>query len=127
MGWETVKIGEEQLGRNIPSVSIGHKRLSMNVAACDLINQKKENFQYVQFMTDRQRPGVVAMRFWKYENSDCVPLSRKEDKTGKPVGGLEVVNANLLKSLFGKIADSNSTTKFKVHLEGNYVMVIDRE
>ena len=127
MSWETVKIGEEQLGRNIPSVSIGHKRLSMNVAACELINQKKEKFQYVQFLTDKQRPGVVAMRFWKFENDDCVPLSQKEDKTGKTVGGLEVVNANLLKSLFGKISEENTVTKFKVHLEGNYVMVIDRD
>ena len=129
MAWEAVKIGEEQLGRNIPSVSIGHKRLSLNIAACDLVNQKKENFTHVQFYTDKDNPTAVAMRFWKdARNEYCVPLKQKE-LNGKAVGGVEVVNANLMKSIFGDVADKNTVTHYRVHLEGKdkYLMVIELE
>ncbi len=127
MAWEAVKIGEEQLGRNIPAVSIGHKRLSLNIAACELINQKKENFAYVQFYTDKDNPTAVAMRFWKdARNEYCVPLKQKE-VNGKSVGGVEVANANLVKSIFGDVADKKTVTHYRVHMEDKYLMVIELE
>ena len=127
MAWEAVKIGEEQLGRNIPAVSIGHQRLALNIAACELINQKKENFTHVQFYTDKDNPTAVAMRFWKdARNEYCVPLKQKE-ANGKAVGGIEVVNANLMKSIFGEVAAKKTVTHYKVHLEDKYLMVIELE
>ena len=126
MAWDTYKISEDQMGRNMPAISIGHNRLGINVAACELLNQKKEQFTHVQFLTDKQRPKSIGMRFWKYETNDCVPLSQKENK-GKPIGGLEVVNALLLKEIFPKYADKKTVTKFKVHSEGNYILVIDMD
>lgn len=127
MAWEAVKIGEEQLGRNIPSVSIGHKRLGLNISACELINQKKENFSFVQFYKDKDNPTQIAMRFWKdQKNEYCVPLKQKT-LNGKSVGGLEVVNANLIKSIFGEVADRRTVTHYRVHLEDKYLMIINLE
>lgn len=127
MGWKAVRIGEEQLGRNIPAVSVGHLRLSLNISACDLLNQRTEKFTHVQFYTDDDNPTVVAMRFWKEaRNEFCVPLKQKELK-GKPVGGVEVVNGNLLKSIFGDVAAKNTVTHYRVHMEEKYLMVIDLE
>lgn len=129
MAWEAVRIGEEQLGRNIPAVSVGHQRLALNIAACELINQKKENFTHVQFYTDKNNPTQVAMRFWKdARNEYCVLLKQKESN-GKPVGGIEVVNANLMKTIFGDVATKKTVTHYRVHLDAKdkYLMIIDLE
>ena len=129
MGWEAVKIGENQLGRNIPTISVGRKRLALSKSACGLINQEKEKFQYVQFYTDKDNPTAVAMRFWKdARNEYCVPLKQKKID-GKEVGGLEVANANLLKSIFGPVADKEGTTHYRVHMDrtDKYLMVIELE
>ena len=127
MAWESVKIGEEQLGRNIPAVSVGHNRLSLNKSGCDLINQEVEKFAFVQFYTDKDNPTAVAMRFWKDNRNDyCVPIKQKTSK-GKIVGGLEVVNANLLKTIFGDVAAKDSVVHYRVHMEDKYFMVIELE
>lgn len=127
MAWVSVSIGEEQLGRNLPAVSIGHKRLSLNIAACDLIDQKNEHFTHVQFYQDNKNPKRIAMRFWKKPANDyCVPLSQKMNN-GKAVGGLDVVNARLMQTLFGEIANNTTVTKYRVHLDDTdkYLLVID--
>jgi len=129
MAWETVKIGEKQLGRNIPTISVGRKRLALSKSACALIDQEKEKFQYVQFYLDKDNPTAVAMRFWKDpRNDNCVPLKQKKID-GKDVGGLEVANANLLKTIFGPVAEKEGTTHYRVHMDrtDKYLMVIDLE
>lgn len=114
MAWITVQIEEKEFGRNIPYVSVGHKRLSMNIATCELMDTERENYQYVQFMEDDKNPNIIGIRFWKKNaNPNCVPLKQKT-LNDKPVGGLDVVNANLMKRLFGDVADKNTVTKYRV-------------
>ena len=114
MAWITVKINEEELGRSIPSVSVGHKRLSMNKAACKLMDVDREQYKYVQFMEDDKNPNLVGIRFWnKNANPDCVPL-KKKIVDGVPIGGIDVANANLMKRVFGNISDSPKITKYRV-------------
>ena len=114
MAWITVKINEEELGRSIPSVSVGHKRLSINKAACELMDVDREQYKYVQFMEDDKNPNLVGIRFWnKNANPDCVPL-KKKIVDGAPVGGIDVANANLMKRVFGNISDSPTITKYRV-------------
>ena len=83
----------------------------------------------MQFYTDKDNPTAVAMRFWKERRNEyCVPLKQKV-LNGKPVGGLEVANANLLKTIFGPVADKEGTTHYRVHMDrtDKYLMVIELE
>lgn len=127
MAWTEIRISENELGRDDPAVSIGHKRISFNVATCKLIDQEHESYKYVQFYRDSKNPKLIGVRFWKYyANDNCVELKRKEID-GKTVGGLDVVNAYLMKTVFGDIAMAEKTTKYRVKKDSSdpYILVID--
>ena len=128
MAWVTVQIEEKELGKNIPSVSVGHKKLSLNKAACDLMDTKRENYKYVQFMEDDKNLNIVGIRFWnKNANLNCIPIKEKI-VDGKTVGGLEIANANLMKRVFGDVADKTSVTKYRVKRDDDdaHVLIVFR-
>lgn len=124
MAWETVQLKGNALGRNTPSISVGHKRLALNKAACELMETKKRNYRYVQFMEDSKNANIIGIRFWKGNaNLHCIPVKEKLID-GKPVGGLEVANANLMRQLFGDTADQTSVKKYRVKKDENHPHVL---
>ena len=124
MAWVTIKIKEEELGRSIPYVSVGHKRLSLNKAACELMDVDREQYKYVQFMEDDKNPNLIGIKFYnKNAHPDCVPLKKKVVE-GTPVGGIDVANANLMKKIFGSISASNTVVKYRVKRDENDARVL---
>ena len=128
--WKIVEISEEQYGKVIPYVSIGHNRLAFNKAACDLIDVRRSDYKFVQFLKDDSNPNVIGVRFWREEYgkaiTNSIPLIQKENK-GKPVGGVDVANSYLLKDLFGSVSSKNTATRFRVRKDDTspHILVID--
>lgn len=128
--WKVFEISEEQYGKGIPYVSIGHNRLCFNKAACDLINVRNNGYKFAQFLVTEDNKNLIGVRFWKaeYETkiANSIPLMQKESK-GKPIGGVDIANSNLLKAIFGPIVTNENTTRFRVRREEilDHTLVID--
>ena len=108
--WKIIEISEEQYGKVIPYVSIGHNRLAFNKAACDLIDLRHSDYKFAQFLREEGNQNIIGVRFWReeYERtiSNSVPLIQKESK-GKAIGGIDIANSYLLKDIFGSVVTNN--------------------
>ena len=128
--WKIIEIKEEQYGKVIPYVSIGHNRMAFNKAASDLIDVRRSDYKYAQFLKDETNPNVIGVRFWReeYERSisNCIPLIQKESK-GKPIGGIDIANSYLLKDIFGSVVTNKTVTRFRVRKDDTspHILVID--
>ena len=128
--WKIIEIKEEQYGKVIPYVSIGHNRLAFNKAASDLIDARRSDYKFVQFLKDESNSNVIGVRFWReeYEKtiSNSIPLIQKESK-GKPIGGIDIANTYLLKDIFGPVVTNRSVSRFRVRKDDTspHILVID--
>lgn len=128
--WKIIEISEEQYGKIIPYVSIGHNRLAFNKAASDLIDVRRSDYKFVQFLRDDNNPNVIGVRFWReeYEKtiSNSIPLIQKESK-GKPIGGIDIANTYLLKDIFGSVVTNKTVSRFRVRKDDTspHILVID--
>ena len=128
--WKIIEIKEEQYGKVIPYVSIGHNRMAFNKAASDLIDVRRSDYKYAQFLKDETNPNVIGVRFWReeYERSisNCIPHIQKESK-GKPIGGIDIANSYLLKDIFGSVVTNKTVTRFRVRKDDTspHILVID--
>ena len=104
--------------------------MCFNKAACDLINVRNNGYRFAQFLVNEENKNLIGVRFWKaeYESkiSNSVPLMQKESK-GKPIGGVDIANSNLLKAIFGLVVANKNTTKFRVRRDEifDHTLVID--
>lgn len=113
MAWEIVKVPASSRGSNTPYASIGHGRLSLSVAACELIDDY-DKFQYVNLMTDRINNKLcVGVQFVEEATTNSIKIGRKQQK-GKKVGGVEISNRIVMENLFGLAASAKETTRYAV-------------
>lgn len=127
MSFKSIEIRKELFGRNIPTASIGHQRLSLSVSACDLIGIREKDYKYVEFMNDTSNENIIGLRFWnRCANDNCVLVKQKVDN-GKKIGGIEIANKQLLESIFGDVANCNTITRFRVkkYEMSPYILLID--
>lgn len=128
--WKIIEISEEQYGKVIPYVSIGHNHLAFNKAASDLIDVRRSDYRFAQFLKDESNPNIIGVRFWREEYvrtiTNSVPLKQKESK-GKPIGGIDIGNSYLLKDIFGSVVTNNIVTRFRVRKDDTspHILVID--
>lgn len=128
--WKIIEISDEQYGKVTPYVSIGHNRLAFNKAASDLIDVRRSDYRFVQFLKDETNPNVIGVRFWReeYERtiSNSIPLIQKESK-GKPIGGIDIANTYLLRDIFGPVVTNNKVTRFRDRKDDTcpHILVID--
>ena len=115
MAWSVVKIDSGKKCLGIPSASVGFGRLSLNVAACELI-QNYESYQYAELLQDPSRPSTVGVRLLEESTEDSIKIKRKIMK-GKVTGGIDIPSKNHMEKLFGITGTQNKTTHFSVKKE----------
>lgn len=128
MAWEIVKIPTSSKGRTSPYASVGFGRLSLSVAACELI-ENYEDYHYVQLLRDRINNKLcIGVRFIKNPEPDSIKVTRKKSN-GKIIGGLEIANSKILENLFGLTATAKKATRFDVKKDNSYdnILVIFAE
>lgn len=113
MSWEVVKIPASSRGRSTPYASVGFGKLSLNVAACELI-EDYEKYTHVQLLKNRVNNRLcIGVRFLDESVQDSLKICRKK-MNGKIVGGIEISNGKVLENLFGLQATAKKTTRFEV-------------
>lgn len=128
MAWQTVIVDPKKTVRGTPAASIGYGRISLNVAACNLIDNYTQ-YKHVELQEDPERPGLVGIRFLKEATSLSISIKYKMVKNPKTreyqqVGGLEISSKEHMNQLLGGIGTGRKTTKFKVEKEQPDFLVI---
>lgn len=119
MSWQLVEIPIESKGKNSPYASVGFGRLSLSVAACELIDNY-DGFSYVQLLKDNTNNQLcVGIRFLKECEPNSIKIARKTIK-GKTVGGIDIANSKVLQSLFGMAATAKKVTRYNIKKDESY-------
>lgn len=119
MSWEVVRIPTSSKGRTSPYASVGFGRLSLSVAACELINNYEE-YTHVQLLKNRVNNRLcIGIRFLKEATSDSIKISRKKS-SGKIVGGIDISNSKVLENLFGLAATAKKVTRYDVKKDDTF-------
>lgn len=119
MSWEVVKIPIKSKGRTSPYASVGFGRLSLSVAACELI-EDYDKFAYVQLMKNRINNRLcIGVRFLRESESDSIKITRKTSK-GKTIGGIDISNSKVLEGLFGLAANAKKATRYDVKKDDTF-------
>jgi len=118
MKWEVVKVQDDvhpRSGRVIPYASVGFGRISLNTAACSLIDNYGQ-YQYVELLKGRQKNKLcIGVRFLK-ENErtqNALPVRRRM-REGAPTGGVDINGKKIVETLFGPAASASKSTKYNV-------------
>lgn len=119
MHWKIVKIPNESKGRTSPYASVGFGRLSLSVAACELIDNfhKYTHVQLLQAKSNN-RP-YVGIRFLTEASTDSIKISRKK-VNGNFVGGVDISNSKVLENLFGLAATAKKATRYNVRKDNTF-------
>ena len=121
MDWEVVKVRGSLRNtgrwdsRATPYASIGFGRLSLNTAACELIDNY-EQCKYVELLRGRHKnKACVGVRFMSpLETSvDSLPIRRRMHK-GIATGGIDIHGKRIMEELFGPAASASKTTRYSV-------------
>lgn len=129
MAWKTVKIDAKKVVRGTPTASIGHGKISLNVAACNLIDDNKQ-YNHVELQDNPEFPGAVGILFLKEATENSIVIKRKttkdeKTKESKTVGGIEIFSKAHMEKLFGeKIGTAKVTTKYSVTKEEPNFLVL---
>ncbi len=116
MAWEVVKVDDSKVVRGIPRATVGYGRISLNVAACNLI-ENFENYKFAELLVDKsKRPTEYGVRFLKENTQDSISIKRKEVK-GKIVGGVDIASVEHLGKLFGEEGKSRFSTHYSVSVD----------
>ncbi len=119
MGWDIVKIPIASKGRTSPYASVGFGRLSLSVAACELI-ENYEQYKYVQLLKSRINNQLcIGVRFLKEAVPDSIKITRKKSN-GKPVGGIDIACSTVLEGLFGLAATAKKSTRYDVKKDDSF-------
>ena len=113
MNWQTVKIPNESRGKCTPYASVGHNSLSLNAAACDLI-ENYEDYDFVELLRAEQNKKIlIGVKLCKTSSNNSIKIARTKYK-GKYVKGITIANKKVLESLFGVDRASGAVTRFPV-------------
>lgn len=112
MTWEVVKIDNSKICRGKPTASVGRNKITLNVAACDLIDNY-DSYKYVEFLTNPFDSTKIGIRFLMEPSSDSVVIKRKQAK-GKTVGGIDVSSKYHMEKLFGNKGTHDGTTHYDI-------------
>ncbi len=115
MNWETVTIKNESKGRTVPYASVGFGRLSLSVAASELIKDY-DKYDFAELLKGKiNSKSCVGIRLlYKEERTDnSLPLKRRKSG-GKIVGGFDIANKPTLEELFGPTASASKATRYNV-------------
>ncbi len=119
MAWEVIKIPTSSKGRTSPYASVGFGRLSLSVAACELVDNY-ENYSYVQLLKNRiNNKPCVGVRFLKEALPDSIKITRKRSN-GKIVGGVDISNSKVLENIFGLAATAKKATRYDVKKDNSF-------
>ncbi|MDE6108431.1 MAG: hypothetical protein K2F83_07185 [Oscillospiraceae bacterium] len=123
MSWNVVEVEKGKKNRALPSASIGFGRISLNVSACNLM-ENFEQYKYVELLTDPEKPSAIGMRFLKEATGKSIPAKRKT-VNGKITGGLEISGKYYMQKLFGIAGTQKRTTRYSVTKETENILVIN--
>ena len=124
MEWTTVKISTANKGRNTPFASIGFGRISLNAAACELI-EDYEKYNYAELLKARDNFDCIGVRFLKESQPDTIKISRKV-LNGKTISGVSIENKKTIEDLFGMNGIAKKVTRFNVQKDNdsNNILII---
>lgn len=124
MEWTTVKISTANKGRNTPFASIGFGRISLNAAACELI-EDYDQYSYVELLKAKDNFNCIGIRFLKDSVLDSIKISRKTVK-GKIISGVSIENKKTVEDLFGMNGIANKATRYNVEKDkdSNNILII---
>ena len=123
MPWTVVEPERGKKNRALPSASVGFGRISLNVSACNLM-EDYEKYKYAELLIDREKPSAVGIRFLKEATGKSIPVKRKTIK-GKVTGGLDIAGKYYMQALFGIAGTQNKTTRYPVTKEAENFLIID--
>lgn len=112
MAWEVVKIDNSKICRGKPTASVGRNKITLNVAACDLIDNY-ESYKYVEFLKDTSDSTKIGIRFLMEPSADSVVIKRRQ-ANGKTVGGIDVSSKCHMEKLFGNKGTHDGTTHYDI-------------
>ena len=125
MNWQIVKIPNESRGKCTPYASVGHNSLSLNAAACDLI-ENYEDYNFVELLrTEQNKKVLIGVKLCKSSSTDSIKIVRTKYKE-KYVKGITISNKKVLESLFGVDRASGAVTRFPVtkDTESDNILII---
>ena len=117
MAWNVVTIENSANCRSKPYASVGFSRISLNVAACSLLDDP-DQYKYAEFLTDQERKSVVGIRFLKDATGGSIVLKRK-NINGKVVGGIDISSKAHVEKLFGVKGTQKQVTRYDVIQDEN--------
>ena len=113
MFWETVKIKNEAKGRTVPYASVGFGRISISVAACELIKEYTQ-YSFAELLKGKinNKPCIgVRLLHEKERTENSLPIKRRQ-VSGKFIGGFEIASKLTLEELFGPSASASKATRY---------------
>ena len=114
MNWEVVKIPGNRRGKSIPHASVGFGRLSLSAAACELIKNHQE-ITHAELLRGKVNNSLcIGVRLLTEPTENALAVSRKKDKNGKLVTGMDISNKAIIENLFGPVGSANKITRFNV-------------
>ena len=114
MNWETVKIENGNKGRTMPYASVGFGRVSLNAAACELLEDYNQ-YKYVEFLKARDNGKLcIGLKFLKEPTTNSILIKRRKTGEGTLVAGMDISNKRVVESLFGPIGGASKATRLDV-------------
>ena len=116
MAWEVVKVDNSKMVKGSPRATVGYGRISLNVAACNLLHNI-ENYKFAELLMDKsKRPTEYGIKFLLVNTQDSIAIKRKVVK-GKIVGGIEIPSMEHVGKLFGEEGRNKFSTHYSVTLD----------
>lgn len=119
MAWEVVKIENNKKCKSVPAASVGFGRISLNIAACELI-EDYDTYKFAELLTDSLQPSVFGIKLLKENTENSITIKRKQTKDKKIVGGIDISSKHHTEKLFGKIGTQNKVTHYAVTKPSEY-------
>ena len=125
MDWEVFQLKGTD-GRSAPFVSIGRGAIDFSQSACKLINDNGD-YKFAQILIKREgMKTLIAVKFLKEYEDNCIQITRKKDKNGKQIAGMTVRNKDAIERLFGKDSSNNGVVRHKVEpIDKNTLRILD--
>ena len=117
MAWSVVTIENNAKCRSKPYASVGFARVSLNVAACALLNDS-DKYNYAEFLRDEAQKSKVGIHFLTEASENAVVLKRRISK-GKAIGGIDISSKAHVEKLFGVKGTQKQVTRYDVVRDEN--------
>lgn len=123
--WETVTIKQHKKNIKTPMVSVGHGRMIINTAACNLINNIFD-YEWADIVQAKRNSEIVflGIKFTKIPLTNSLHV-RTIQKKGSELKSLVINSQELVRIFFGEKALRNSTTRYSVTLKEDNTLVVD--